>query len=100
MGGPISVGVVGVGYWGANVARNLDALEGCELAWCCDSDPARLEPLCERFPAARLTADLEELLADGGLDAVAVATPVADHAATARRVLEAGKHCFVEKPLA
>jgi predicted dehydrogenase len=96
----ISLGVVGVGYWGANVARNLDRLPGCELSWCCDSDPQRLEPLRSRFPGARLSADLEELLADEGLDAVAVATPVADHAETARRVLEAGRHCFVEKPLA
>ncbi|HKO37311.1 MAG TPA: Gfo/Idh/MocA family oxidoreductase [Solirubrobacterales bacterium] len=100
MGGTISVGVVGVGYWGANVARNLDDLPGCDLTWCCDSDPGRLEPLRDRHPAARLTGDLEELLADEELDAVAVATPVADHAETARRVLAAGKHCFVEKPLA
>ncbi|HWT90106.1 MAG TPA: Gfo/Idh/MocA family oxidoreductase [Solirubrobacterales bacterium] len=100
MGEAISVAVVGVGYWGANVARNLDALDGCELSWCCDTDPGRLEPLRDRFSAARLTTDLDELLADERLDAVAVATPVADHAETARRVLEAGKHCFVEKPLA
>ncbi len=92
--------MVGVGYWGSNVARNLDDLDGCELSWCCDTDPARLEAASERFPAARLAADLDELLADEELDAVAVATPVADHAETARRVLEAGKHCFVEKPLA
>jgi predicted dehydrogenase/serine acetyltransferase len=100
MGGAISVGVAGVGYWGTNVARVLDGLDGCELGWCCDTDPARLEPLRSRYPDARLTSELEELLADEELDAVAVATPVADHAETARRVLEAGKHCFVEKPLA
>jgi predicted dehydrogenase len=100
MEGKVSVGVAGLGYWGSNVARNLDRIPGCELAWCCDVDPARLEPLREGYPGARLTADLDELLTDEGLDAVAVATPVADHAETARRVLEAGKHCFVEKPLA
>ena len=100
MGEGISVGVAGVGYWGSNLARNLDRLPGCELTWCCDTDPGRLEPLRERFPHARRATDLEQLLADEALDAVAVATPVADHAETARRVLEAGKHCFVEKPLA
>jgi len=100
MEGKVSVGIAGLGYWGSNVARNLDRIPGCELAWCCDLDPARLEPLREGYPGARLSADLDELLADEGLDAVAVATPVADHAETARRVLEAGKHCFVEKPLA
>jgi predicted dehydrogenase len=100
MGEAISIGVAGVGYWGANVARNLDRLPGCELAWCCDTDPARLEGPRSSHPGARLSADLDDLLADEGLDAIAVATPVADHAETARRVLEAGKHCFVEKPLA
>jgi predicted dehydrogenase len=100
MGDEISVGVAGVGYWGSNVARNLDRLPGCELSWCCDTDPTRLEEARDRFPDARVAAGLEELLADPELDAIAVATPVADHAETARRVLEAGKHCFVEKPLA
>jgi predicted dehydrogenase len=100
MGERISVGVAGVGYWGSNVARNLDLLPGCELTWCCDTDPTRLEDARVRFPEARTAAGVEELLADPELDAVAVATPVPDHAETARRVLEAGKHCFVEKPLA
>jgi predicted dehydrogenase len=100
MGLGISVAVAGVGYWGSNLARNLDDLDGCELTWCCDTDPARREALRSRHPSARLASDLDELLADDDLDAVAVATPVADHAEAARRVLEAGKHCFVEKPLA
>jgi predicted dehydrogenase len=96
----ISVGVAGAGYWGSNVARNLDRLPGCELTWCCDPDPGRLESARSRFPGASPASDLEQLLADDRLDAVAVATPVASHAELAQRVLEAGKHCFVEKPLA
>ena len=96
----ISVGVAGLGYWGSNLARNLDRIPAGDLAWCCDTDPARLEPLRTTFPAARLSTDLDDLLADSSLDAVALATPVSDHAAMAARVLEAGKHCFVEKPLA
>jgi predicted dehydrogenase len=100
MQGRISVGVAGLGYWGSNVARNLDRISTCDLAWCCDADPARLELSGATYPAARLAADLDEVLADPALDAVVLATPVSDHAAMAERVLEAGKHCFVEKPLA
>lgn len=95
----IRVGVVGLGYWGSNLVRNLHDLPGCELRWCCDSDPARVER-SRAVSAARHTTDLDDLLADPSLDAIAVATPVATHATVARRVLEAGKHCFVEKPLA
>lgn len=94
------VGVVGLGYWGSNVARNLDALPGCELAWCCDSDPLRRERLQGAFPGARMSAELGEVLADESVEALAVATPVPTHAALAELALAAGKHCFVEKPLA
>jgi predicted dehydrogenase len=98
-GGP-GVAVAGFGYWGANLARNLDAMGACELAWCCDVDPARRAAAAAAFPAARIGADLEEVLADPTVAAVAIATPVPTHAALAERVLAAGKHCFVEKPLA
>lgn len=96
----LRVGVVGLGYWGSNVARNLGALPGCELAWCCDLDGERREKLSASFPRARFTADPGEMLADESVTAVAVATPVPTHAALAELALEAGKHCFVEKPLA
>jgi predicted dehydrogenase len=96
----LRIGVVGLGYWGPNIARNLASVPGCELAWCCDSSPEALERIRERFPATRLTDDLDELLSDPGVDAVAVATPVPTHGELSVRVLEAGKHCFVEKPLA
>ena len=97
---PIRVGVVGLGYWGPNLARNFDMIAGCELAWCCDAAEQSRDLAAARFPAARVTADLTELLADPALDAIVVATPVPSHADVACRVLEAGKHCFVEKPLA
>lgn len=99
-GGPIRVGVAGLGYWGSNVARNLDALPGCELACCCDVDAARRERMRASFPQARFAADLGEMLADESIVAVAVATPVPTHAALAELALDAGRHCFVEKPLA
>jgi predicted dehydrogenase len=92
--------VAGLGYWGPNLARNFSSLAGCELGWCCDpSDEARAR-VARQFPGARFTADLDEVLADASVDAVVLATPVASHAEHAVRVLEAGKHCFVEKPLA
>ena len=94
------VGVVGLGYWGPNLARNFAALPGCELAWCCDASEANRERFAPSFPGARFTADLDEVLDDETVDAVALATPVPTHAALAQRVLGAGKHCFVEKPLA
>jgi predicted dehydrogenase len=96
----IRIGVVGLGYWGPNLARNFAALPGCELAWCCDTSDqarARLAPL---YPSTRFTPELDDLLADPALDAIAVATPVPSHASLAVSVLQAGKHCFVEKPLA
>jgi predicted dehydrogenase len=96
---PLWLGVVGLGYWGANVARNVDRIPGCELAWCCDPDPRRREEAAAAYPAARLAAELDEVL-DDEPDAVAVVTPVPTHAALVERVLEAGSHCFVEKPLA
>jgi predicted dehydrogenase len=96
----VTVGVVGLGYWGPNLARNFAALPGAELTWLCDADPAVRERVATAFPRARLTDDLDDLLSDPALDAVVLATPVPTHAALSVRVLEAGKHCFVEKPLA
>jgi predicted dehydrogenase len=97
---PVRVGVVGLGYWGPNLVRNLAAVAGCEVAWCCDPDDERRERVAALHPASRASADIGELLADPALDAVVLATPVPTHARLAVAVLDAGKHCFVEKPLA
>src|SRR5262245_7008735 len=94
------IGVAGLGYWGPNLARNFAALPGCELAWLCDADSAAVHRLATRFPGVRSTTALDDLLEDAELDAIVLATPVPTHAALAVRVLEAGKPCFVEKPLA
>jgi predicted dehydrogenase len=94
------VGVAGLGYWGPNLARNFDRLADAELAWLCDESEERVARHAATFPGARATTSLDDMLADETLDAVALATPVATHAPLALRVLEAGKHCFVEKPLA
>jgi predicted dehydrogenase len=97
---PVTVGVVGLGYWGPNLARNFAALPGAELAWLCDARPDVRERFAPSFPGTRLTGELDDLLGDPALDAVVLATPVPTHAELSVRVLEAGKHCFVEKPLA
>src|SRR3954451_24397531 len=97
---PINIAVVGLGYWGPNLARNFAAIDGCELAWCCDGSAQARERWSHAFPGARFTGELDDLLDDPDLDAVVLATPVPSHGPLAERVLRAGKHCFVEKPLA
>jgi predicted dehydrogenase len=96
----VRVGVVGLGYWGPNLVRVLHESAGAEAAWMCDLRPEVLYALGRRFPAVRQTQDLDEMLADESLEAVAVVTPVCTHHDLAMRALRAGKHVFVEKPLA
>jgi predicted dehydrogenase len=96
----VRVGVVGLGYWGPNLARNLAAIRGCEVSWLCDASEEARAKLERSFPGARSTEVIGDLLDDEELDAVALATPVPTHAELAVAVAEAGKHCFVEKPLA
>jgi predicted dehydrogenase len=96
----VKVGVVGLGYWGPNLARNFDRAPESTLTWICDASEDARARWAPQFPDARASADLDEMLADPELEAVAVATHVPSHADVAMRVLEAGKHCFVEKPLA
>ncbi len=97
---PVRIGVVGLGYWGPNLARNFAAIAGCELRWLCDPDEQARKKPAVAFPGPRTTSELEDLLGDEELDAIVLATPVATHAELAIRVARAGKHCFVEKPLA
>ncbi len=97
---PIRLGVVGLGYWGPNLARNFAGLPGCEVSWLCDASAQAREKMARAIPGARPSKDVDELLADPELDAVVLATPVPTHAELATRALQAGKHCFVEKPLA
>ena len=87
---------VGLGQWGKNLARNFDQL--AELVWLCDVDDERRAELAPRYPAATMTANFEDVLADDSVDAVVIATPVPTHHELARRSLEANKHVFVEKP--
>ena len=97
---PVRIGVVGLGYWGPNLVRNLQELGEAEVAWACDARPAALEKIGRRYPAIGLTSSFEDILRDPSTDAVAIATPVSTHFTLAMAALEAGKHVFVEKPLA
>lgn len=96
----IRCAVVGLGYWGPNLARNISACKGLELAALCDRDEARLEEIGAGFPAARRTAALDDVIGDPTIEAVFIAVPLAHHFAIAAAALRAGKHVFVEKPLA
>lgn len=96
----LSIGVVGLGYWGPNLARNFNQLQGCGLKALCDLDPDRLEKMRPLYPEAARFSRFESMLQDADLDAVAVATPVPHHFPVAKAALLAGKHVLVEKPFA
>jgi predicted dehydrogenase len=98
--GPVGVAVVGLGYWGPNLVRNLNECEAADLVCVCDSRPEALERITRRYPAVAGERSLERVLADESIEAVAIATPVGTHHKLARAALLAGKHVFVEKPLA
>ncbi len=100
MSGELSIGVVGMNYWGPNLARNFDRLDGCRVTWICDRDEGVLDRHRSSYPSSRFTTRYEDLLEDETLDAVVIATPVPTHAPLARLALEADKDAFVEKPLA
>jgi predicted dehydrogenase len=100
LGNPVRVGLVGCGYWGPNLARNLHQIPQTQLAVCCDQDPQALSRLRMIYPQADTTTQYREVLADRSIDAVVVATPARSHYALARDALLADKHVLVEKPLA
>jgi len=96
----INVGVIGCGYWGPNLIRNFVTCPETELVWACDLDEIRLQKVLRSYPSVRQSTDLEEVLKDDGVDAIAIATPVHTHFPIAKVCLERSKHVLVEKPLA
>ena len=96
----LGVAVVGAGYWGPNLVRNFDAFEGTDLRWVCDLSRDRARKVVGGSRAAQVTDDLDQVLNDDSVDAVAIATPAGTHASVALACLDAGKHVLVEKPLA
>ena len=97
---PINVGVVGCGYWGPNLIRNFRSLPACHLKAVCDSSEERLHHMKTLYSQVEGCCDYEHLLNGMGLDAVVIATPVRLHHSLARASLQAGKHTFIEKPMA
>lgn len=96
---PVRIGLIGFGYWGPNLARNFHALSACELAAICDASPDRRRKAGELYRSAALCDDPAALM-ESDVDAVAIATPARSHYPLALMALNAGKHVFVEKPLA
>lgn len=94
----VNFGVIGYGYWGPNVVRNLDGLEGARVRAISDKSPTALAKAGRAVPAARATADASEVIRSPEIDAVAIITPVWTHFELAKAALENGKHVFVEKP--
>jgi len=94
----MNIGIIGYGYWGPNLVRNFNTANGSQVTMVCDMNQQSLGKVKKAYPHTRVTTDCDELIRDPDVDAVAIATPVFTHHALARKVLEAGKSVFVEKP--
>jgi predicted dehydrogenase len=97
---PIGIAIVGFGYWGPNLVRNVIEQPEFRLLGLCELDPGRVADFSRRYPGVRVESDLEQLLLDPRIQAVAIATPPRTHHDLACRSLDAGRHVLVEKPLA
>lgn len=98
--GPVHVAVIGCGYWGPNLIRNFASLPEVRAVTACDLDRSRLEQIGSQYQNVRIETEYDEVLEDPDVDAVAIVTPVRTHFTLASRALEAGKHVFIEKPMA
>lgn len=94
----IKFGVIGYGYWGPNVVRNLESLEDSEVVAVCDKSATARKRAQQAYPRVKVTADSAELVQSAEIDAIAVVTPVWTHYELAKAALKNGKHVFVEKP--
>lgn len=97
---PLNIGIVGCGYWGPNLIRNFNSLAQANVKTVCDMDEGRLAHMKRLYPSVQTTKNFDDLVNDGAIDAIAVATPVHLHHALAMKSLQAGKHTFIEKPMA
>jgi len=95
-----NVAVIGCGYWGPNLIRNFRSLPDCNLVAICDTKQERLSHMRNMYPGTKVTSDYREVIEDPDIHAIAVATPVNSHYDLANEALLAGKHTFIEKPMA
>lgn len=96
----VNVGVIGCGYWGPNLVRNLNRLEGVKLRALCDVEANRLQRVAHDYQVDYTTQDVSQIMSDAAIDAVVVATPATTHYELVRQSLLNGKSVLVEKPLA
>ena len=94
----IHIGIIGYGYWGPNLARNFNIIEGADVVSVCDLNPDALKKAGKTYPNIEVISDADKILGASDIDAIAIATPVFTHYELARKALENGKHVFVEKP--
>jgi predicted dehydrogenase len=94
----LNIGVIGYGYWGPNVVRNFDAIEGAKVHSVCDGNREAVKRARKTYPHIRATSDCNDIINSPEVDAVAVITPASTHYELAKRSLQSGKHVFVEKP--
>lgn len=96
----LNIGVIGYGYWGPNLVRNFAELSEARVHTVADLNPKALDLVKKRYPATNVTTDVQAMIRDPEIDAVAIATPVATHFSLAMSALKAGKHVWLEKPMA
>ena len=94
----MNFGVIGYGYWGPNIVRNLTSLEDSQVLAIAEMSPSARKRAQKAYPGIHVTADASEVISSPKIDAVAVVTPVWTHYELAKAALENGKHVFVEKP--
>lgn len=96
----LNIAVIGYGYWGPNLVRNFNELDGAVMHTVADLDEAALEKVAKRYPTVNILTDARAVIDNPEIDAVAIATPVATHFDLAMAALKAGKHVWLEKPMA
>ncbi len=94
----INIGVIGYGYWGPNIVRNFNNIEGARVISVCDKDPGVLKRVKKTYPSIDAVSECSEIATSKNIDVVAVVTPVSTHYELAKKALQNGKHIFVEKP--
>ena len=95
----VRTAIVGLGYFGPNLLRNFAAQSACDMVLMCDLSEERLTKLSRLYPSVRTTTNLDDVAEDASIDLILIATPTSLHFPIAKKMLEAGKHVFIEKPM-